>query len=56
MKDEWKVSKGNSSVLIMVPFMMEDKEYRKKLKLLTMDFMQERNFTDLDKLMKPLGE
>jgi len=39
IRDTFKISDGNIIVLSNIPYMMSDKVYRTKLRLLVMDFM-----------------
>lgn len=41
LSDEFKVSNGNIKVLETIPAMMQDAHWRKKLRMLVMDYLME---------------
>lgn len=42
-RDEFKISRGNIKVLETIPLMMQNKEYRKKIRSLVLQFIIENN-------------
>jgi len=45
IKDMYKISNGNLKVLETIPYMMREKKWRKKIRMLVLDFIFDKEIT-----------